>query len=222
MMRSLVLIFGVLLSSFAYGVEADQTRIKEYELSTITHKEGEVIYATFNFVHEDGTVERMVLPDSHFRRGTTETTFTGPPATYEITIGRPLFVEIVREGQPGPKPRPKPLPVPDDDFPAPPDTTRFEVDRVFFVEEQNDRNINPQYIAYTNVDFQKKLRDKGVKFYIFDDDDPDKNVQDWVKVLDGKLPAVVFYGDAENFKIEALPKDITADSLYSMFEKVAK
>lgn len=224
-MRFLFIVFLLAFPISANAIEADQTRVKEYELVTITHEPGEVIYATFNYVNGDGIVERRVLPEASYSRGETKTSFTGPPADYEVTTGKPLFVQIAREGSPKPSPKPQPNPSPDP-IPGPspePDSDKIDVKRVFFIEEQNDRNINPQYIAFSNADFQRKLRDKGVKVYTFDDDDPNKNVQDWANLVREKMPAAVFYDDdTKDYRIEQLPADITADTLYKMFERIAK
>lgn len=234
-MRTILLIF-LAFSSLAYA--ADTMTVdgihKEHRPITVNHDPTDVIAVLF---WKDGMA--MQLGEDHFDREVEgRTVFVAPPGIYIVTIRGSQIITVTPDNDkvlPDPPPKPKPDPIPSpgptpgpnpspspDPIPGPPDGSKIKVERVFFIEEQNDRNVNPQYIAFTNFDFQKKLKDKGVKVYTFDDDDPDANVQSWVRLLSGKMPAAVFYSDASNYRIEALPKDITADSLYSLYEKVAK
>lgn len=233
-MRFLLLLCLTLTASFAVGIEADQTRLKEYQLLTITHEKGEVIYATFNYTNPDGTVERRVLDDEHFKRGETQTIMTGPPAMYEITIGKPLFIEIVREGRPNPNPSPSPQPRPDptpgpdpmpepepspEPEPQPEPDNKIAVKSVYFFEEQQDRGL---FVDETNVITNKSFRDRmaalNIRVIVLDDDL--ENVRPWLDKIGDNMPAVLFYEDKTKYAIHPVPKSLS--EMNSLFDKVNK
>ena len=217
--RFFLFAYALILPSICQGIDADKTIVKEYSLVTISHEEGEIIHATFNFVLPDGTVERRILSDEHFDRRSTETTMTGPPGDYEITVGKPLLIKIVREGQPNPQPNPQPDPVPKPEpEPEPePDNDKIKVAGVYFFEEQQERHLRPeQTMVITDIGLRDRLAGMGIRRVIFDKDLP--SVEPWKSKFTTELPVVLFYQDSANYRIFPVPKTIA--EMNALFDKV--
>lgn len=206
-MRGTVLAVLVGLCSVLHAVEVEPVNKRDTPI-VIGHEAGQKINAIF--VDSDGSWR--TLPDEHFRRGNTETIFSGPPGQYLITAGDSEIVKIVEDGKPEPKPHPEPKPDPEpgpDPAPEPPEPGPGPIlaTWVVWLEEQQEGGGNPDATdVMDDAGFRQSLDDKGIKVRVYDDDQPE--ARSFVRVAGDIRPAMILVESPTAYRVFPAPKTV--------------
>lgn len=190
----------------------------------INHPKGAKVQAIYADV-STGTVVWSYMPEEHFERDETYTSFAAPPGDYLITIGDSTILRIVEEGGPRPNPNPNPGPSPGPE-PGPPDPEpepepepgpKLKVNYAVWIYEQTDAiNQIPQTNTRLSIETQRYLESRGIKKFAYDDEQD--AAKPFSKVVES-LPALILM--QEKGKYLAFPAPSSLDELKKLVEEVS-
>ena len=182
----------------------------------INHPNG----ATVQAIYVDAAGEWVFLDDRHFIRDETFTIFAAPPGSYFVTTGDSTIVKVVDGNDPSPRPRPNPRPDPPPPGPEPkpepkPGPPPLVAKWAVWVEEQMDRQQHPEAVAVmTDPAVQRSLTDRGLKWRIYDDDQPSAK---WLADATTIRPAFMLFEEGGQPRVFAAPK--SADALEAIIRE---
>lgn len=203
-LRSLLFLAVASIAASCLAIEVDGIQ-KEHRPIVVTHEPGEIINVLF--WQPEGPV---LLDDSHFVRGDTQTVWTAPVGTYAVVRAGSSVVVITSDGTPRPTPPVPPNPPgpkpPDPPEPPEPDTETIVTRWIVIVEELNERHLSPAKTAViTAVNFWQQL---GFKFRLYDKDQP--VAEPYAKIAGDNLPAIILMADDGSYITGPLPDTLEA------------
>ena len=200
-LRSLLFITIASVAVSVPAIEVDGIQ-REHRPIVVTHEPGEIVNVLF--WRPEGPV---LLDDSHFVRGDTQTVWTAPVGIYAVVRAGSSVVVITADGTPGPKPPvppdppgppdpPPPVPPPD-----PPPTDTIITSWIVVIEELNDRHLSPEKTAIiTDLQFWNSL---GFKFRRYDKDQA--AAAPFNQIVGSSLPAIILLDDQGKYIKAELP-----------------